>query len=77
MRQVRCIRPRAGIEVGDLAEVGDDAEVSDLYWEHVQEVSSNAGGKSAPGDSEVSSSPPPVLITPDGPRPADTKGAAS
>lgn len=31
--QVRCIRARAGVEVGDLAEVPDGSEVSELYWE--------------------------------------------
>jgi hypothetical protein len=34
--QVRCIRPRAGVKVGDLAEVPDGATVSDLYWEVVE-----------------------------------------
>jgi len=34
--QVRCIRPRAGIAAGDLAEVPDGAEVSPLYFEVVQ-----------------------------------------
>ena len=34
--QVRCIRARAGIAVGDLAEVPDGSEVSALYWEVVQ-----------------------------------------
>ena len=33
--QVKCIRPRAGIKAGDLAEVPDGAQVSDLYWEPV------------------------------------------
>ena len=31
--QLRCIRPRAGVKVGDVAEVPDGAAVSDLYWE--------------------------------------------
>jgi hypothetical protein len=34
--QVRCIRARAGVKVGDLAEVPDGAQVSDLYFEAVQ-----------------------------------------
>ena len=33
--QVKCIRPRAGVQVGDVAEVPDGAEVSDLYYEPV------------------------------------------
>lgn len=33
--QVRCIRPRAGVKVGDTAEVPDGAEVSGLYFEVV------------------------------------------
>ena len=61
--KVRCIRARAGVEIGDVAEVPDGAEVSPLYWEP-------AGPASAP-------SAAPSATTPDGPRPADTKGAAS
>lgn len=34
--QVRCIRARAGLAVGDLAEIPDGAEVSPLYFEPVQ-----------------------------------------
>jgi hypothetical protein len=34
--QVRCIRARAGVKVGDVAEVPDGAQVSDLYWESVK-----------------------------------------
>jgi hypothetical protein len=34
--QVRCVRARAGIGVGDLVEVPDGAEVSSLYFEVVE-----------------------------------------
>lgn len=36
MRQVRCIKERVGVPVGTVVEVGDDAEVSDLYYEPVE-----------------------------------------
>jgi hypothetical protein len=74
--QVRVIRARADQAVGDVVDMPDGAEFSDLYYEPVSEVSSKAGAESAPGASEVSSKPP-VLITTDGPRPAETPKAGA
>jgi hypothetical protein len=73
MRQVRCIRPRAGIKVGDLAEVPDDAKVSDLYWEPVepQEPPSPPAG---PGTTPGPVSTPPVSSGASS-APADKDGA--
>jgi hypothetical protein len=68
--QVRCIRARLGIEVGDLAEVPDGAEVSPLYWEVVE--SPPAG----PGTTPVPASTPPANSGGSS-APADTKGATS
>lgn len=34
--QVRCIRARVGVEVGEIVDVPDGAEVSDLYFEPVE-----------------------------------------
>ncbi len=33
--QVRCVRAHGEFRPGDLSEVPDGAEVSDLYWEPV------------------------------------------
>lgn len=74
--QVRVIRARADQAVGDVVEMPDGAQFSDLYYEPAgSEDSSNVPDGSAPGGSEVSSKPPPLLITPDGPRPAEAPKA--
>jgi hypothetical protein len=44
--QIRCIRARSGVKVGDLAEVPDGAEFSALYYEVAE--SSPAASPPAP-----------------------------
>jgi len=61
--QVRCVRAHGEFVPGDLSEVPDGAEVSDLYWEPVTKASAPPAGAAA--------KPGTVLITPDGPRPAE------
>ena len=55
--QVRCVRARAGVKVGDTAEVPDGAAVSDLYWEPVAPPFP-AAPAATPGPA---STPPPSL----------------
>lgn len=62
--QVRCIRARAGVKAGDLAEVPDGAEVSPLYFEVVE----------PPPAPRPSPSQPPAAPAA---APADAKGMAS
>jgi hypothetical protein len=53
--QIRCIRARSGVEVGDLAEVPDGAEYSSLYWEPA-----DASPPPVPGTTRVPGSAPPA-----------------
>ena len=53
--QIRCIRARAGVKVGDVAEVPDGAAFSDLYWEAAE-----ASPPPAPGTIPVPGSAPPA-----------------
>jgi hypothetical protein len=68
--QVRCVRARAGVDVGDVADVPDGAEVSSLYWEVVAEASpppapgTTPGPDSAPPASSPASSAPDEESTP-------------
>ena len=54
--QIRCIRARAGVKVGDVAEVPDGAAFSDLYWE----AAPDASPPPAPGTIPVPGSAPPA-----------------
>jgi hypothetical protein len=55
--QVRCILARAGVKVGDLAEVPDGAQVSDLYFEPVQSPEPPAAYPASPPATPVPVSP--------------------
>lgn len=57
--QYRCIRARQGTEVGDLVEVPDGAQVSDLYFEPAGQASPPPGGPPGPPVSPVPASTPP------------------
>jgi hypothetical protein len=57
--QVRCIKARLGVKVGDLAEVPDGAAVSPLYYEPVAEASPPPAGPPGPP-----ASPPPPSSAP-------------
>jgi hypothetical protein len=64
--QVRCISAFGRYVPGDLEDVPDGSEVSDLYWEPVTKATA---APSVPAAAPAGT----VLITPDGPRPADPK----
>jgi hypothetical protein len=64
--QVRCIRPRAGIAAGDLAEVPDGAEVSPLYFEAAE----------PPAETPPPAAPPPASA-PAAPVPVSPRGMDS
>jgi hypothetical protein len=73
--QVRVIRARADQAVGDVAEMPDGAEFSDLYYEPVTKA---AAPPAAPAVSApAAQATPAVVITADGPRPADTTKAGA
>jgi hypothetical protein len=63
MQQVRCVAAHGGFVPGDLSEVPDGAEVSDLYWEPVTE--------------KPVATAPSVVITADGPRKAEPAKAGA
>jgi hypothetical protein len=67
--QVRCISAFGRYVPGDLEEVPDGCEVSDLYWEPVKATAT------PPAAAPATAAAPPVVITPDGPHPADTTKA--
>jgi hypothetical protein len=66
--QVRCIRARADADVGDLREVPDGSQVSDLYWEPVE-----ASPPPVPGTIPVPASTPPESL-PASSAPASSEG---
>lgn len=73
MRQVVCTRARLGVPLGSVAEIGDDAEVSPLYYADAGSPEANAAQARAaqdapsapPAEPDTGGQPPPdVPVTP-------------